>query len=222
MNGNEPPRYPGCFITLEGLEGVGKSTQAQFVADWFRKAGKPVVLTREPGGTYVGDSVRTILLDHTHVQMAYDTELLLMFAARAEHLDKVIKPALDVGKFVICDRFTDSTYAYQGGGRKIAISRIEMLVAFVHGAFRPDLTLLLDAPPEIALARAEKRSTPDRFEGEDRRFFRSVRECYLALAKAHPERFRVIDASLPVERVQAHIRRELQALCRHRSENACS
>lgn len=195
----------GLFITLEGIEGVGKTTQLEFVADYLQKQGREIVITREPGGTPVGEGVRSLVLDNKHTGMAADTELLLMFAARAEHIDKVIRPALEAGKVVLCDRFTDASYAYQGLGRNISTERISILEDWVQKGLNPDLTLLLDAPVEIGLDRAAKRSEKDRFESEALDFFEAVRNCYLEIAKNDPQRMKVIDASLDLENVKSQV-----------------
>lgn len=195
----------GRFITVEGVEGAGKSTQLAFIRDVLQAAGKRVILTREPGGTGLGEEIRALLLAHRAEGMAADTELLLMFAARAEHLHRVIRPALASGDWVLCDRFTDSTYAYQGGGRGIPMRRIETLEDWVQGGLRPDLNLLLDLPVEEGLIRAGRRNPADRFEGEDYAFFQRVRQAYLELAGKHPQRYRIIDASRPVEAVRTAI-----------------
>ncbi len=201
------------FITLEGIEGVGKSTHMAFVRDWLRGQGLEVVQTREPGGTGIGEAIRTLVLENDGAGICVDTELLLMFAARAQNLAEVIRPALERGSCVVCDRFTEASYAYQGGGRGIPETRIAALEAFAQGALRPDLTLLLDAPVEIGMARAGRRGGADRFEQEQAGFFERVRQAYLDLAARHPRRFRIIDASLPLEEVQAGIRRTLEEFC---------
>lgn len=195
----------GKFITIEGVEGGGKSTNLEFVRQFLEQKGKEVVVTREPGGTPLGEEIRALLLGHCHDGMAVDAELLLMFAARAEHIAKVIRPALEAGKWVLCDRFTDATYAYQGGGRGVAVERIAQLERWVQGELQPDLTLLLDLPVELGLSRAGRRSAPDRFEREQTEFFERVRQNYLARAAACADRFRVIDASRPINEVQASI-----------------
>jgi dTMP kinase len=200
----------GRFITLEGGEGVGKSSNLEFIRRYLEAAGKTVIVTREPGGTPLGEQVRGLLLDHRHDGMSADAELLLMFAARAEHLAQVIRPALAVGKWVLCDRFTDATYAYQGGGRGIAAERIAVLEAWVQGDLRPDLTLLLDAPVAVGMERAGRRAAnADRFEREQTAFFEQVRHTYLDLARRCAERYRVIDASQVLSAVQEQLRREL-------------
>lgn len=192
----------GIFITLEGGEGAGKSTSLAFIQAWLRQAGKNVLVTREPGGTETGERIREILLHGRELSISPETELLLMFAARAEHLARVIRPALERGQTVLCDRFTDASYAYQGGGRGIAEARIAELENWVQGALRPDLTLLLDVPVEVGLKRANARSAPDRFESENIAFFERVRGAYLARAAREPKRMRVIDASQTPEAVE--------------------
>ena len=196
---------PGKFITLEGIEGVGKSTQVAFVADWLTRAGRRVTVTREPGGTELGEAVRALLLDNALPPMAAMTELLLVFAARAEHLARVIEPALASGHWVVCDRFTDATWAYQGGGRGLPGDAIGTLETLVQGARRPDLTLLLDAPVTLALGRAKARGAADRFESERAQFFEKVRAAYLAKARLESDRFRIIDAAQALPTVQAAI-----------------
>lgn len=194
------------FITVEGIEGAGKSTCLSLIEQQIRAHGHELLVTREPGGTPLGEELRNVLLGHRHDGMCDDTELLLMFAARAEHLHARIEVALDAGNWVLCDRFTDATYAYQGYGRGIELSRIAALESWVQGKRRPDLTLLMDLPVELGLERAGKRSQPDRFEKQAHAFFERVRQGYLALADAAPERFRVIDASRSLEEVTATVR----------------
>ncbi len=193
------------FITVEGIEGAGKSTCLGLIEGCIRQRNLPVLTTREPGGTELGEALRRLLLGHRHDGMADSTELLMMFAARAEHLQARILPALAAGTWVVCDRFTDATYAYQGYGRGIDLERIAVLEQWVQGRRRPDLTLLMDLPVEIGLERAGKRSQPDRFEREALAFFERVREGYLRLAEAAPERFRVIDAARTLEEVSAQV-----------------
>lgn len=186
------------FITLEGTEGVGKSTQCSLLADALRRDFNfEVELTREPGGTALGESVRAILLDPNLPPMDGTAELLLMFAARAEHLARVIKPNLAMGRWVICDRFTDATYAYQGGGRSLDRNSIAALEALVQKGFAPNLTLVLDLDVNLAMQRIAQRGKPDRFELEQRSFFERVRESYLQLAAAFPNRIVVVDATPP-------------------------
>ncbi len=192
----------GCFITVEGVEGAGKSSNLDFIHHYLERCGKRLVLTREPGGTSLSEAIRALLLDHRNNEITDDTELLLMFAARAQHLAEVIRPALEQGKWVLCDRFTDATYAYQGGGRGIAKERIATLEQWVQQGLKPDLTLLLDIPVQQGLERAGLRSTPDRFEREQIAFFERVRAAYLEQARRYPERYRVIDASQSLDRVQ--------------------
>lgn len=197
---------PGLFITVEGIEGVGKSTNMEYVHEALLAAGIQVVLSREPGGTPLGEKIRALLLDHTNERITDDTELLLMFAARAQHIAEVIRPALAQGKWVLCDRFTDATYAYQGGGRGIDMARIAALEQWVQGALRPDATLLLDAPVEVGLARAAGRAQQaDRFEREQQAFFIKVRQAYLDMASQAPGRYRVIDAAQPLEQVKIQL-----------------
>ncbi|MAF86933.1 MAG: dTMP kinase [Pseudomonas sp.] len=195
----------GLFVTLEGPEGAGKSTNREYLAERLRACGVDVVLTREPGGTPLAERIRELLLPPADEPMAVDTELLLVFAARAQHLAQVIRPALERGAVVLCDRFTDATYAYQGGGRGLSIERIAQLEAFVQGELRPDLTLIFDLPVEVGLARAAARGRLDRFEQEGLRFFESVRRAYLERAKAAPSRYRIIDAGQPLNVVQQDV-----------------
>lgn len=202
----------GRFVTVEGIEGVGKSTQAGLIARYLRDAGLRVVETREPGGTEVGEGIREVLLRPAPMPMHAETELLLMFAARAEHLARVVAPALARGAWVVCDRFTDASYAYQGGGRGIPPARIAVLEDFVQGNLMPDLTILLDAPLDVALARTRGRGRADRFELEGPGFFEAVRAAYLERARCDPRRIRVIDASLTMDEVAAAIRNELARL----------
>jgi dTMP kinase len=193
------------FITLEGSEGVGKSTNIAFIRDWFAARSLSLCLTREPGGTPLAESIRGLLLAPRDEAMAADAELLLVFAARAQHLAQVIRPALDAGGWVLCDRFTDATYAYQGGGRGLDTGTIASLETLVQGSLRPGLTLLLDVPVEIGLARAAQRGEKDRFELEKLEFFERVRVAYLARAQALPQQFRLIDASRSLAEVQEQI-----------------
>jgi dTMP kinase len=195
---------PGRFITLEGIEGVGKSTQVARLAAALEARGVAHLVTREPGGTALAERIRDIVLNAREEPMPPTGELLLMFAARAVHLANQIEPALAAGRWVICDRFTDATYAYQGGGRGMPAEAIQTLENLVQKTRRPDLTLLLDAPVEQALARARRRNAgaaADRFESERVEFFGRVRETYLARAAADPGRIVSIDASRPLEAV---------------------
>lgn len=195
----------GLFITLEGPEGAGKSTNREYLAARLREQGVDVVMTREPGGTPLAERIRELLLAPSEERMAVDTELLLMFAARAQHLAEVICPALARGAVVLCDRFTDATYAYQGGGRGLSVERIAILESFVQGELRPDLTLVFDLPVEVGLARAAARGRLDRFEQEGQAFFEAVRQAYLQRAGQQPQRYRLLDAAQPLSAVQQAI-----------------
>ncbi|MDN6858275.1 dTMP kinase [Pseudomonas sp. CAN2814] len=192
----------GLFITLEGPEGAGKSTNREYLAERLRERGIEVQLTREPGGTPLAERIRELLLDPSDEKMAVDTELLLVFAARAQHIAEVIRPALARGAVVLCDRFTDATYAYQGGGRGLPVERIAQLESFVQGGLRPDLTLVFDLPVEIGLSRAAARGRLDRFEQEGRAFFDAVRNTYLDRARAEPGRYHILDAAQTLAEVQ--------------------
>jgi dTMP kinase len=199
----------GKFITLDGVDGAGKSTHLGFVADWLRRQGREVIVTREPGGTPLGEALRELLLHH---EMDADTELLLMFAARQAHLAQLILPALARGAWVLSDRFTDASYAYQCGGRGIPAERIAALEAWVQRGFAPDLTLLFDVPPEVAEARRSAARAADRFEREADLFFCRVRQAYLERAEAEPKRIRVLDARHSIAELQAEISQLLQEL----------
>ena len=200
---------PGKFITLEGVDGAGKSTHLGFVADWLRQQGREVIVTREPGGTPLGETLRELLL---HRDMVADTELLLMFAARQAHLAELILPALERGAWVVSDRFTDASYAYQCGGRGIAVERIAALEAWVQRGFTPDLTLLFDVPSEVAEARRSAARVADRFEREADSFFNRVRNAYLERARVEPARIRVLDARQSIDALQTEIGLLLQGL----------
>ena len=195
----------GKFITVEGIEGVGKSTNVEFLRETIEKHDIDVLTSREPGGTPMAERIRDLLIEHGDEPMPDIAELLLMFAARALHVNNVIQPALAAGTWVICDRFTDASRAYQGGGRGFPQSDINRLADWVHGDLRPDLTILLDAPVETGMSRAGRRGHPDRIEIERADFFAKIRECYLALAEAEPDRFVVVDASREIEAVHATI-----------------
>ena len=205
------PVTRGRFITLEGIEGAGKSTQRDVVRETLEEAGLAVMLTREPGGSLIAERIRALLLDNANQGMDADAELLLMFAARAEHLRKTILPNLEAGRWVLCDRFTDATYAYQGGGRRLPRERIAVLEEFVQGALRPDLTLWFDLPAATGLARARGRSAPDRFESEALAFFERVGAEYQHIAATQPARVRRIDAARELEAVSADVRRVIGA-----------
>ena len=200
------------FITLEGPEGAGKTTQIQELAKYLRAQGKSVILTREPGGTRLGEKIRELLLNPEQEDIVPDAELLLIFAARAQHLAQVIKPALARGDWVLCDRFTDASYAYQGGGRSLSSDRIAVLEDWVQGELRPDVTLLLDIPVHLGLERAGRRSAADRFEREDLEFFERVRKAYLEQAAHNPNRYFIIDATATSERVQQTIQQAFRTL----------
>ena len=200
----------GKFITLEGIEGVGKSSNLEYIRSLLEATGKHCVVTREPGGTPLGEALRTLLLEHSSDEMSADAELLMMFAARAEHLKKIILPALEDDKYVLCDRFTEATYAYQGGGRGLDLEKIAALESWVQGEFRPDLTIILDAPVHVGRARAGKRSEPDRIEKEQDDFFERVRASYQEMAKHYPHRICLVDASQPLNDVQQQIKHQLQ------------
>ncbi len=201
----------GLFITFEGSEGVGKTTQIKLFSQWLQQQGREVLLTREPGGTELGEAVRELLLSKDYPAMHSDTELLLMFAARAEHIHRVIKPALKAGKVVISDRFTDASFAYQGAGRGLPFSHIAELKQWVQQGLEPQLTFLLDLPVEEGLARARSRAELDRFESQQLAFFEKVREGYLKIARAEPQRVKVIDATLGMEAVAQQVRDEFLA-----------
>ena len=195
----------GLFITLEGIEGAGKSTAVDFIEDFLTKEGHDVIKTREPGGTVIGDQIREILLKNENYTLTYDTELLLVFSARAQHIQEVILPALSSGKIILCDRFTDASYAYQGGGRGIDASRINLLEKWVQGDLRPNLTLLFDLDVSIGMQRTKKRSDADRFEREEINFFEKIRNTYLERAKNEPQRFRIINSASSLESVKEQI-----------------
>jgi dTMP kinase len=199
------------FITLEGIEGVGKSTNLAYTASMLERAGQEVVTTREPGGTPFGERVRSWILTGDHGKLSAEVETLLMFAARAHHLEHVIRPALDAGRSVVCDRFTDATVAYQGGGRGASAALLASLRTEIQRGLEPDLTLLLDAPLDVGESRIATR-TLDHFEREQRSFFERVRAAYRDLAAANPRRIKVIDASKPLTEVQAQIGAELSRL----------
>ena len=197
------------FISLEGLDGAGKTTHLQFMRQWLEQQGLPYLMTREPGGTPLGEQLRGLLLHH---EMTVETELLLMFAARCEHVATVIQPALARGEWVISDRFSDASYAYQGGGRGLAETQIAAIEAIMLGAFRPDLTLLLDVPLAVSQSRLAAARSPDRFEREAAEFHERVREAYLCRAQQFPERIRVLDADRPLTSIQADIAAALESL----------
>jgi dTMP kinase len=198
----------GIFVSIEGGEGVGKSTNIRALEAWLQDKGISYQRTREPGGTPLAEAIRNLLLEHHQETVTAAAELLLIFAARAQHIDQVIEPALGRGDWVLCDRFTDATYAYQGGGREMPEEAISQLETLVQGELRPDITLLLDAPVEVGMARVGQRGELDRFERQELAFFQRVRRCYLARAAAAPDRFHVIDTNRPL----AEVERDLLAI----------
>lgn len=211
----------GLFITVEGGEGVGKSTNMDYLEAHLREQGVDLLVTREPGGTSLGEDIRHLLLQLREEPVSPMAELLLIFAARAQHINDRIKPALAAGQWVLCDRFTDATYAYQSGGRGIDAGKVRSLESLVQGPLQPDFTLLLDAPVDVGMARARDRGELDRFEQEQREFFDRVRATYLQLAEQSSGRYRVIDASLSLEDVQRQLLKVCgELLSCHRSRNA--
>ncbi|HNC41641.1 MAG TPA: dTMP kinase [Nitrosomonas sp.] len=201
----------GKFITLEGIDGAGKSTHLKWIANYLTNKGIRVLTTREPGGTELGESIRGLLLDHRQIMHA-ETEALLMFAARREHLDKLILPALDQGNWVISDRFTDASYAYQGGGRDVSIDKLQILENWVQGQFQPDLTFYFDLSIEVARLRMQSIKIADRFEKEQNDFFHRVRAAYINRAKQFPERMQVLDASRSIDDITHQLEKVLQPL----------
>jgi dTMP kinase len=202
----------GKFITVEGIEGVGKSTNIEFLAGLLEQHGISVLCTREPGGTPLAERIRQILLEHGEEDLPDIAESLLFFASRALHLSNAIRPALAQGRWVVCDRFTDASRAYQGYGRGLGLERINLLAEWVHGDLQPDLTILLDAPAELGMERAAKRGAADRLDSEELSFYRKVRAGYLELAAAEPGRFAVIDASQGLVQVRQAIAQEIHRL----------
>lgn len=201
----------GKFITLEGIDGAGKSTHLKWIANYLASKGIRVLTTREPGGTELGENIRGLLLDHRQIMHA-ETEALLMFAARREHLDKLILPALDQGNWVISDRFTDASYAYQGGGRDVSIDKLQILENWVQGQFQPDLTFYFDLSIEVARIRMQSIKIADRFEKEQNDFFHRVRAAYITRAKQFPERMQVLDASRSIDDITHQLEKVLQPL----------
>ena len=195
----------GKFITVEGIEGVGKSTNVSHLTKAIEARGHAVISTREPGGTPMAERIREMLIEHGDEPMSDVAELLLMFASRSLHVNNVIVPALASGTWVVCDRFVDASRAYQGGGRGLPMEDIDQIARLVLGDLKPDVTILLDAPVEIGMSRADKRGAPDRFETERAAFFERVRECYLGLAASEPERFVIVDATADMDAVRSDI-----------------
>ena len=202
----------GQFITVEGIEGVGKTTAMQFLHNCLLQYGVNVTVTREPGGTEIAEKIRGLLLAHHDEIMARDTELLLMFASRAQHIASVIEPALQAGHWVLCDRFTDASFAYQGGGRGIPMARIESLATWTHGTLHPNHVFLLDAPVEIALGRVGQRGELDRIESEQAIFFERVRASYLERAGRNTERYHIIDASVDKPHVEIQLKKVIHSI----------
>jgi len=202
----------GKFITIEGIEGVGKSTNIDFISSYLKSRNINLIVTREPGGTELAEKIRKILLDPQKEEVPEVGELLLFFAARSFHVNNVIQPALAEGKYVVCDRFTDATIAYQGSGRGFNVDRINLIANWVHKNIEPDMTILLDAPAEIGMERAKKRGSKDRMESEQMSFYRRVRKGYLNLAKNEPKRFAIIDATKTLIEVQKDITKHLENL----------
>ncbi len=201
----------GFFISLEGGEGAGKSTQHSRIVDWLSGHGKTVIEAREPGGTQVSEQIRQVLLDTRNAGLNPTAELLLMFASRSQLVEEVIRPALADGNIVVCDRFADASYAYQGGGRQLGAETVAKVEKLVLDDLQPDLTLLFDLPVELGMRRVTGRGTADRFEVESVRFFERVRQAYLERAAAHPHRFRIIDASLDLEQVWQQVQETLES-----------
>lgn len=204
----------GKFITLEGIDGAGKSTQLAWIVELLEQAGHAVVVTREPGGTPLGEQLRALLLDKS-MTMHAETEALLMFAARREHLDKVILPSLQQGRWVVSDRFTDASFAYQSGGRGLDEHKLAALERWTLGNLQPDLTLYFDVPVEVGQLRVDQNRPKDRFENEQAEFFRRVRTAYLNRARQFPERIKIIDSSLALADVKAAVERTMQTLISH-------
>lgn len=204
--------HPGLFISFEGIDGAGKSTHISFVQAALAQRGIQVISTREPGGTPLGEALRALLLKE---KMHLETEALLMFASRREHIAQVIQPALDAGTWVISDRFTDATFAYQGGGRKLDLNKLNALEQWVHPHLQPDLTLLFDVPIEVARTRLDATRTLDKFEQEKSDFFNDTRNEYLRRATEFPQRFKVIDSTRSIEAIQQELLGIIDAMCAH-------
>ena len=202
----------GKFITIDGVEGAGKSTQIDLICSYLHRKGIEVVRTREPGGTDIGEKIRSVLLDVDNKEMHSDTELLLMFSSRNELIQNKIIPALNVGKWVVSDRFTDASFAYQGGGRMLSLDRIAKLENWVLGSFKPDLTFLLDISVEIGMTRVEARNAKDRIEQEERAFFERVRSVFIERSKIYPDRIKLINAERSVDEIQTQIQSIIELL----------
>ena len=202
----------GKFITIDGVEGAGKSTQIELICSYLHRKGIEVVRTREPGGTDIGEKIRSVLLDVDNKEMHSDTELLLMFSSRNELIQNKIIPALNDGKWVVSDRFTDASFAYQGGGRMLSLDRIAKLENWVLGSFKPDLTFLLDISVEIGMTRVEARNAKDRIEQEERAFFERVRSVFIERSKIYPDRIKLINAERSVDEIQTQIQSIIELL----------
>ena len=207
--------YKGKFITIEGSEGAGKSTNIRFIENYLKEKNIDFISTREPGGTPIAEKIRDLLLDKANASLCSDSELLLMFAARAQHLNELIIPTLESGKWVLSDRFTDASYAYQGGGRGLSMDKIAQLEQFVQGDLRPDATILLDIPVEQGMERVRDRGETDRFEQETLSFFNRIRDTYLSLAKNNPQRFHIIDTQPSIPEVEKQLISVLELLTDH-------
>lgn len=207
--------YKGKFITIEGSEGAGKSTNIQYIQDYLQAKNINFIATREPGGTPVAEKIRDLLLDKQNTSLCEDAELLLMFAARAQHLNELIIPALEAGKWVLSDRFTDASYAYQGGGRGLSWGKIAQLEQWVQGNLRPDATILLDIPVDQGMERVRNRGETDRFEEEQISFFERIRDAYLTLARDNPQRFHIIDTQPEIDEVYRQLDVVMEQLTRH-------
>ena len=207
--------YKGKFITIEGSEGAGKSTNIRFIQDYLSEKKIDFISTREPGGTPIAEKIRDLLLDKANTRLCNDAELLLMFAARAQHLNELIIPALESGKWVLSDRFTDASYAYQGGGRGLSWEKIAQLEQFVQGNLRPDATILLDIPVEEGMQRVRDRGETDRFEQEQLSFFKRIRDTYLKLARDNPERFHIINTQPAIDEVYKQLAAVMEQLTAH-------
>lgn len=202
----------GKFITVEGIEGAGKSTNIGVVKDFLQERDIDLVTTREPGGTIYAEHIRELLLSHQDEPLDSNAELLLVFAARAQHLNHLICPALERGAWVLSDRFTDATYAYQGAGRGLGVEKVAALEEFVQGSLRPDLTLILDVPVDVGFGRVDSRGSRDRFESEQQHFFETVRSAYLERAQTSPERYAVIDTTRSLDEIRDDIESRLNTL----------